>query len=173
MRSCFLALAVSPGHEGLRTLATTFISFFLEWDYLSELTKLRVGKGTTEPFFIHLFKGCLLLESLLKANPKNPSNGSTLGSVLRHLYLDLGGPHDFQIGNTDFPAILTSLPTADDAIATAIEYAGKVRNTVGHYLGWEATIDTAAYDSLATKVASACLHSIACLYRQQCWVPHP
>ena len=47
VRSCFLRRAVSPGGEGLRTLATTFISFLLEWDYLSALTVLRPGGGTT------------------------------------------------------------------------------------------------------------------------------
>ena len=167
VRSCFLRRAVSPGGGPLRTLATAFISFLLEWDYMSALATLRTSEGTTEPFFIHLFKGCLLFESLLKANPKNrPKNGLTLGPVLQHLCSDLGTPHDIKIGKgIDFPTILASLPTSGDSISIAIEYAGKIRNTVGHDLGWKASLNTATYDSLAAKVASACLHAISCLYR--------
>jgi hypothetical protein len=166
VRSCFLRRAVSNGGEHLRTLATAFISFLLEWDYMSALMTLRTSEGTTEPFFIHLFKGCLLFESLLKANPKNrPTIGQTLGPVLQHLSSDLGTPHDIKIGNTDFPTILASLPTAGDSVSIAIEYTGKIRNTVGHDLGWKASLDRASYDSLDAKVTSACLHAIACLYR--------
>jgi len=43
----------------------------IEWDYRSTLIELRPGDGTAEPFFIHLFRGCVLFESLLKANPKD------------------------------------------------------------------------------------------------------
>ncbi|MGA9042904.1 MAG: hypothetical protein WB421_20415 [Terriglobales bacterium] len=165
IRRCFLRRAVSPGGEGQRTLATAFISFLLEWDYLSALTMLRPAEGTTEPFFIHLFKGCLLFESLLKANPKKTPSGKSLGEVLQSLSSDLGTPHDINIGGIDFPAILASLPNAVDSIPIAVAYAGKVRNTVGHNLGWKAHLDTRSYDSLAAKVAAACLHAIACLYR--------
>lgn len=165
VRGCFLKRAVLPGGEGLRTLATAFISFLLEWDYLSALTVLRPAEGTTEPFFIHLFKGCLLFESLLKANPKRLPSGRTLGEVLRNLSSDLGTPNNINIGGTDFPAILATLPNAGDSVSVAVEYAGKIRNTVGHNLGWKAHLDTSNYDSLAGKVASACLHAIACLYR--------
>ena len=166
VRGCFLRRAVSPGGERLRTLATAFISFLLEWDYMSALSRLRSSDGTTEPFFMHLFKGCLLFESLLKANPKNSSKGLTLGSVLQYLSSDLGIPHDLQIGKgIEFPTILKSLASAVDTVQNAIEFAGKIRNTVGHDFGWKATLDTAAYDSLAEKVVCSNLHAIACLYR--------
>jgi len=166
VRECFLRRAVSPGGEHLRTLATAFISFLLEWDYMSALTTLRTSEGTTEPFFIHLFKGCLLFESLLKANPKKTPTSSTLGRVLQELHSDLGIAKNIKIGNgIDFPTILASLPSADESITTAVEYAGKIRNTVGHNLGWKASLDASAYDSLAARVACSCLHAIACLYR--------
>ena len=167
VRNCFLRRAVRPGGEGLRTLATAFISFLLEWDHMSVLTTLRSTEGTTEPFFIHLFKGCLLFESLLKANPKNPppKSAATLAPILRHLSSELGTPPDIKIGSIDFQTILGSLPHAGNSLPVAVEYAGKVRNTVGHDLGWRATLDRATYDSLASKVAFACLHAIACLYR--------
>ena len=166
LRGSFLRRAVSPGGEHLRTLATAFISFFLEWDHRSFLLRLRSGNGTTEPFFLHLFKGCLLFESLLKANPRNaPPAGRPLGQVLQHLHRELGIPNDLAIGGVDFPTILNSLPSPNESITTAIEYAGKIRNTVGHNLGWDAPLTPATYDDLAAKVAASCLHAIACLHR--------
>ena len=92
VRERFLRIGVSKGNEGWRSLATALISYFLEWDYRSTLIELRAGDGTAEPFFIHLFKGCVLFESLLKANPKDtpPSTASTLGAVLKHLCSRLG-----------------------------------------------------------------------------------
>lgn len=167
VRESFLRVAVSKGNEGWRSLATALISYFLEWNYRSTLIELRAGDGTAEPFFIHLFKGCVLFESLLKANPKDtpPPTVSTLGAVLPHLSSRLGIPHNIVIGNTDFPAVLRDLSSADNAIVTALRFAGRVRNTVGHNLGWKAALDRSQYDLLANMVASSCLHTIACLYR--------
>ena len=39
---------------GLRTLLTTFITFVVEWDFRNEHFDYGVGKGTSEPFFLHL-----------------------------------------------------------------------------------------------------------------------
>lgn len=166
VRDRFLRAALSPGGDRLRTLATVFISFFLEWDYRALLIRIRVGTGTSEPFFLHLFKGCLLFESLLKANPTNPPiNIATLRPVLRHLHTELSIPHNLSIGATDFPTVLRLLPAVDDSITSAVEFTGKLRNTVGHDLGWQTCLDLDTYNRLAAMVASSCLHAIACLYR--------
>ena len=166
VRSSFLQRAVRRGGEGFRTLATALISFCLEWSYMIALTKLRPAEGTTEPFFLHLFKGCLLFESLLKANPRKPLKGDeNLGQALQKLNAELGTPHDITIRGTDFSAILALLSTSTNSIPSAVQYASIIRNTVGHHLGWKASLDGEAYDGLATKVACACLHAIACLYR--------
>jgi hypothetical protein len=167
IRENFLRPALSKANERWRSLATTLISYFLEWDYRGELIELRPGSGTAEPFFLHLFKGCVLFESLLKANRKNPTpaNAKTLGKVLNHLSAELKIPSGLDIGGIDFPTVLNNVSSANDEITTAVKFAGQIRNTVGHDLGWEATFTRAEYDSLAAMVASACLHAIACLYR--------
>jgi hypothetical protein len=134
-------------------------------DYLANSLDLRVGPGTSEPFYLNLFKGCVLFESLLKANPKNAPTQQTLGQVLRHLVTELGLSAISSIGNTDFPTILSDVGSANDDIATSIEFTGRVRNTVGHNLGWNATFNRSQYDKIAGMVASACLHAINCLYR--------
>lgn len=163
IRDRFLRPAILPGQEPWRSLATAFISFCLEWDYRNQLLDLRPGPGTAEPFFLHLFKGCVLFESLLKANPTHRPTSNTLGRILTQLQGPLG------IGNVDvreaqFGTILTNLAGADEAIETAIEFTGKIRNTVGHDLGWVVNIDKPQYQRLFRMVSSSCLHTIACLY---------
>src|SRR5262249_23315613 len=59
-------------------------------DHKSGLIEIRVEQGTAEPFFTHLFKGCVLFESLLKANTKNTPTAKLLGSILGELKDDLG-----------------------------------------------------------------------------------
>src|SRR5215469_6209513 len=73
--------AQQPTH--LRTLVTTFITFCLEWDYRAKMIELSEA-GSREPFFAHLFKGCLLFESLVKQNPSKRVKGDTLGKILKH-----------------------------------------------------------------------------------------
>jgi len=168
LRALFLRPAVSPGREGWRSLATAFISFFLEWDYRNTLLDLRVGSGTAEPFFIHLFKGCVLFESLMKANPNHqiPANARTLGQVLQSFHSHLGIPHNIRTGSADFPTILLNLQSADGTVQTAVEFTGRIRNSIGHNLGWEVNLDKIQYHRLFRMVAVSCLHAIACLYRQ-------
>src|SRR5262249_4613592 len=105
--------------------------------------------------------------SLLKANPKDtpPSTALTLGPVLQYLSSLLGIPRNIAIGNIDFPGLLADLSSADDSTTTAIKFTGRVRNTVGHNLGWKVALDKSQYDLLARMIASSCLHVIACLYR--------
>jgi hypothetical protein len=152
VRARFLRPAVSLGHANWRTLGTTYISFLLEWDYRNMLLDLWSGPGTMEPFLTHLFKGCVLFESLLKENSNHPVphniHASTLRQVLNHLRPHLGFANDFQIGNTDLPSIIQDIPQADDSIRTAIEFTGRIRNTAGHNLSWQVQINKIQYSIL-------------------------
>jgi hypothetical protein len=165
IRQFLLLPSILPANVALRTLATTFISFFLEWDHRSDLIKIRPEQGTAEPFFIHLFKGCVLFESLLKASKKAPK-AKMLGGLLSELHADLGftGKVNPIIGGFDFQTVVSGLSSDDNSIYTAVERTGRMRNTTGHNLGW-GSIDPLAYNSLASYVASSCLHAIASLYR--------
>jgi hypothetical protein len=80
IRAKFLSRAVGDRQEW-RTLATSLISFLLEWEYLAVLQSIRVADGTRERFFTHLFKGCVLFESLLKANPNEAVPEGQLGNI--------------------------------------------------------------------------------------------
>ena len=66
LRSTLLGPAVTSNNPNKRSLASTFITFFLEFKYRDMQLGLRPEPGTNEPFFVHLFKGCLLFESFLK-----------------------------------------------------------------------------------------------------------
>jgi hypothetical protein len=165
IRERFLKPAITPGRESLRSSATTFISFNMEWDFRNLLFDIRPVQGTAEPFFLHLFKGCVLFESLLKGNIVNPPPiNSTLGNSLRHLHVELGISTNLNIGNTDFPTILTDLTGADDSVQTAIQFTGRIRNTLGHNLGWVVPLDKTNYYRLFRMVSSSCLHAISCFY---------
>lgn len=165
LRTRFLRPAISPGGENLRSSATTIISFVMEWDFRNMLFDIRPVQGTAEPFFFHLFKGCVLFESILKANPTNtPPMNTTLGNSLQHLHRELGISANIQIGNTDFPSIIGDLATANNSIETAIQFTGRVRNTLGHNLGWVVNLDKLQYQRLFRMVSSSCFHAISCLY---------
>jgi hypothetical protein len=171
LRTNFLQPAVSHGNDHWRSLATTFISYIIEWNDRNEFLDLRVGKGTAEPFYMHLFKGCVLFESLLKANPKKPpphkdSSGKylTLIKVLQYVHSELGIPHDIKIGENDLPTIITHLHTADNSLPTAIQFTGMVRNSVGHNLGWQLDLEKIDYQKLFTMIAMSNLHVINILY---------
>src|SRR5262249_52336410 len=70
VRENFLRPQMKHPEKHHRTLVTTFISFLAEWDYRSQMIELHTD-GSKEPFFTHLFRGCLLFEGLLK-NSKRP-----------------------------------------------------------------------------------------------------
>ena len=166
IREGFLRPALSTEAKNWRSLATTFISFFLEWEYRRKLIDLLPRVGTAEPFFLHLFKGCVLFESLLKANRLQPTAATTLDVVLNHLSSQLAIGSQLRLSSRSFSTVISDLQTADDQIQTAIEFTGKIRNTTGHNLGWSTNFASAEYHRLAGMVASSCLHAIASVYPQ-------
>jgi hypothetical protein len=174
LRDRFLKPAMTKEHKSWRSLTSTLISFILEWNDLNEFLDIRVNEGTAEPLYVHLFKGCVLFESLLRANPLNspPRRDSknrplTLINVLQYLQKELSIPNDLKIGESDFPTILDDLHELnpdDKRLTTAIEFTGKVRNSIGHNLGWDLQLTKIDYQRLFTMITLSNLHAIACLY---------
>ncbi len=167
LREQFLRKALLQGNEHLRSLATPLITFGLEWDGRNQLIDIRPRPGTTEPFFLHLFKGCVLFESILRQNPECPD--AKKKQDLKQL-LDLLAPKlGFMCGkiNSKLPTILTDLDRInprDETVKIAIEFTGKLRNTVGHDLGWKVHLGKIQYQRLFQMVMASCFHAIACLY---------
>lgn len=148
-----------------RSLATTFITFFLEFDYFYFQLMIRKEIGTNEPFFTHLFKGCLLFESLLKKNPKIKTNAGTLEKLLGDLSNSLGIPKQVKIGSATLENVLKEVQTADDSYISAIAITGKLRNTLGHNIGWTDHLTKEQYLHGFLLIATSCLHAISTLYR--------
>lgn len=164
IRKKFLIPGLDQNKPGWRTLVSAFITYFIEWESRNEFYDIRPGGGTSEPFFLHLFKGCVLFESLLRINPKRTPKGHNLGGLLDNLSTELGiAPHP-NIGGITFPELIANLESSDNRIETAILNSGRVRNTVGHDLGWVAPMDKVEYQQLYLMIASSCLHVINCLY---------
>lgn len=168
VRRHFLEHSITD-HREWRTLVTSWVSFLLEWSHRFHILNLRVEDGTWEPFYLHLFKGCLLFESLLKSEPNGQVVENTLGQILNnpnsYARAKLGIERRINPGNTTLTDILHDTATAASHIQTDIEFTARLRNTVGHNLGWATRIDLAEYSLLAKKVSNSCLHAISTLYR--------
>jgi hypothetical protein len=168
IRQSFLEHAITD-RRYWRTLVTSWISFFLEWSHRHVILNLRVEDGTWEPFYLHLFKGCLLFESLLKSEPSGQVVESTLGGILNapasYARAGLGITRNINTGNVTLSDILKDVGTAALDIETDIEFTARLRNTVGHNLGWATKIDLSEYSLLAKKVSNSCFHVISTLYR--------
>jgi tetratricopeptide (TPR) repeat protein len=166
VRKHFLRPLVFGTKRHRRTLATTLISFLAEWEYRSQMIELCEA-GSTEPFFTHLFRGCLLFESLLKQNPTKTPAHHTLGKMLQYDFAKEFGIDSlpkFSATEKDF-GDLVKVVTRTLPIPSATECTAKVRNTLGHDLVWATQpLDQNAYDLLAYNIASSCLHAISVLY---------
>lgn len=166
IRRKFLSRAVGDRQEW-RTLATSLISFLLEWEYLAVLQNIRIADGTREPFFTHLFKGCVLFESLLKANPNVVVPESQLGKILHEnagVRNRLGIHGNIHSGRLAFSDVLACLPNAVNSIESDLEITARLRNTIGHNIGWTTPMTSEQYAQLVGKLMNTILHTISGLY---------
>jgi hypothetical protein len=170
LRKRLLIRALRPGGEQFRSLATALITFCLEWDDRNFLFDIRPGNGTFEPYFLHLLKGCILFESLLRNNPsnKNALKKNTLDQLLPLLSVELGIPRRLDISGKKLSGVLTNLAALDpsnETLETAFTYTGQLRNTLGHDLGWIVNLDKIQYQRSFQFIMAACLHTIESLYK--------
>jgi len=137
VRKYFLRPQMKHAKRHHRTLATTFISFLAEWDYRSRLIDLS-DAGSKEPFLSHLFRGCLLFESLLKANDSKPPTNHTLGKMLKHDFAsEFHISPKFNAREASFDNLVRAV-TPKQSIPVATECTARARNTLGHSLVWAA-----------------------------------
>lgn len=169
IRNNFIYYALTANEKpGLRTLATVFITYLIEWDFRKDHFEYGVKQGTSEPFFSHLFRGCLLFESLLKQKPGDSPKGTNLGNVLTEkeirTSLKIGLIRMGTFTLSDVYRELNEI-TSPVAIDQVIQITYMTRNTLGHNLGWESHISHEQYQKLYFVIAAACLHVIACLWK--------
>jgi hypothetical protein len=167
VRQHFLRHVLEQNRTPLRTLTTTFVSFLLEWDFRSRLIDVSKA-GSREPFYMHLFKGCLLFESLLKANPKKEvCKTAKLSTLVNQKLLKCLSIKKIETSSPSFDTIVQSLESSQP-LKSAIQCTVKTRNMLAHNLVWVAeSLNALSYDLLAKNISVSCLHAIACLYRSQ------
>lgn len=148
-----------------RTIITAIYTFILEYeDRCLDLALRGSAGGSSEPFLVHLFKGGLIFESLLKElYPQVPANPrtNTLGRVLR----DRQFMTDFSLTRVDTSAstltdIYTSI-SADD-LSSAFITSAKLRNTTGHNLCWDDVFNSpGVYQRFFEQEVNAILYLVA------------
>jgi hypothetical protein len=162
LRRRFFEQILKNGPSHFRTVLTAFISFVAEWDYRAMQFEL-VPEGSREPFFLHLFRGCVLFESLLKSAPGAPQLW-TIGEALHHYRLQLGLRGQIRTGADRFNDVVAAL-TANMDIDNAIYTCAQTRNTIGHNLVWStADLNSQTYDWLVKNIGVSCIHAISKLY---------
>jgi len=164
LRNGFLYRATQPTNRRLRSVATTLLSFFLEASQRKVQLDNVPNPGSFEPFILHLFKGGLLVESLIKLNPKNPPTDKTLGRVLNHVAGDLGISTGLSISANELQDVINEAESASWTIDNAFQISGRIRNTTGHSLGWEIGLTFNQYGAMFQNLSVACLHTINALY---------
>ena len=159
---------------GLRTLLTAFITFLVEWEFRDNNFELGIKNGTSEPFFMHLFRGCVLLESLLNRNP-NPKDQhkeqkDQLGKLINYYRNELFLPKEWKFEHNNEK--INNLGRLIEYLIKhnmTIEYSFKVsywlRNNLGHNIAWQYSIDRESYRKLFHCVVFSCFHVINCLWK--------
>ncbi len=166
VRLKFLKPAIMD-QERWRTAATAFITFNLEWDFRNTLLDLRTNTGTSEPFIMHLSKGCALFETLLGFQMSRAAlkNNKTLAKKLEVNWgrLNLAGKCP-RIGNMTLQKIVKKIRKPTNTVRESIHRTGQLRNAILHNLGTETPLTKGEYQSLYEMIGTACLHVIVRLF---------
>lgn len=72
---------------------------------------------------------------------------------------------EFSIGKVQLPQVLDEILNVEDQISNAILLTGRLRNTIGHNMGWSAQLLREQYIHSFLLIGISCLHTIATLYR--------
>lgn len=158
----------------LRSALTALITFLLEyadrrWQLLAAPAN---ADGTAEPFLLHLFKGCVLFETLLKVSDFAPTGQKlTLSGLLTHrpLFNALCGHQPASLGEfASVDELFRKLgdKRRDNSIGPCadVRVTWALRNLIGHNLALPSRPTLAQYEELFALVFSALARSISRLY---------
>lgn len=152
-----------------RSIISGLYVFLLEFDERLSAMELRMNvEGSIEPFLIHLFKGCLIFESLLKIEYSSTGVG-TLGRYLHasqtRIDLEIAAPPRYlqpvyerdSTGGYDLPRIINLLPTwrVENYIEKIVAVTYGIRNTAGHDLSWPNVFNPTIYRELFESIIDA------------------
>jgi hypothetical protein len=152
------------GPDELRSAVTALFTFILE--YQSRRRDLMCASshgGSGEPFLLHLFKGALIFETLLKVSALGQKLGlGTLGDYLcnSNIQTSLGLARGFGgMGNISFDEVIEKVREAEvrggQFNERAVQAAWGVRNTTGHSLAWKKRPTPDEYEMLFNHLLAA------------------
>jgi len=161
------------GIDELRSAVTALFTFILEYEPRSrQLVFASSHGGSGEPFYLHLFKGSLIFETLLKVSALGQrlvqgTIGTYLGDAC--IRMKLGLPNRFEgMGNISFDQVIVSVHDAvthgNPLNERAVRAAWGVRNTTGHSLAWETRPKPDEYKMLFNHLLGALFHTVDCLF---------
>lgn len=145
-----------------RTIVSAFYVFLLEYfdRYLELRLRSSVG-GSILPFVIHLFKGGLIFESLLKhlyPDPAQPRR--TLGNILNSPVYQNDFPGQIPTGSSTLQDIVDEIQ--GNSIQSAFTATSRLRNTTGHNLVWDDVFSNPdTYANLFCQEMNAILYLIS------------
>ncbi len=179
IRDSFLKKATDKRIKKYHSETSAFISFFLEHGKL--LTQLSIVETplSKEIILLNLIKGCILLESLLKAITKFSQSEQyvtkkdkskikktfTLIDYLNKNRSKLGIQNGLTLRAETLEEALNLLPVQRDDFNNIFSFVGKIRNTIGHSIGWDIEINTQIYNETFELITLSCIHVINTLYR--------
>lgn len=145
-----------------RSIISGLYVFIMEYADRTNMIRLKSSEGgSIEPFLTHLFRGCLIFESLLKTEYggiNNTLGGYLSGSrALANLEIGQGSyagnplyRRDQPLGGYTLPIVLGLLPNwrHEDYKEKIIAIVYGIRNTTGHDLSWPVTFDEITYQEL-------------------------
>jgi hypothetical protein len=156
--------------DGFRTVLSSLYGFVIEFHKLKTMLELRSSAGgSIEPFITHLFKGCLVLETILKLHSKADDMG-TLKTAIKTLKFELSIDPKILESGLSMGDVVTGL---DQKIQENADYhticfytAFGIRNTTGHRLSWEDKFldNPKLYADLYRRILGAIMWSISKLW---------
>lgn len=164
------------GSQELRSAVTALFTFVLEFKSRLDDLDLLPSSGTGELVYIHLFKGALLFETLLKTSEVGrkvsaAKPNATLGTLLadRNVYQSLGFDAAPQgLGGDTFDEILQVIDGSEcrgQPFRTRVVRATwGIRNKTGHSLAWPQKPSPELYEYVFTLIFGAIALVMAQLY---------
>ena len=157
--------------HSFRSIISGLYVFIMEYVDRTYMLRLKSSHGgSIEPFIVHLFKGCLIFESLLKTEYGGTRN--TLGGYLSatKALTDLeigqgsyaGNPlyhRDQPRGGYTLSAVLGLLPSwrNENYKERIVAVSFGIRNTAGHDLSWPVTFDEVTYQEIYRNIIDSIL----------------
>ena len=139
--------------------------YLLEFEERYRELRLRSTEGgSIAPFIIHLFRGALICESLLKHLYSQKDDGDP-AKTLSQVFYNTAFRHEFVSGVRTSADSLRDIVAGitDDSMRSAFTTTARLRNTTGHNLVWDDEVfqEPSQYEALFYQEINALLYLVS------------